>query len=77
MNIPKIKFRKMTLQENIDLVKWSYFEDSGSLNVHKYTIQCFPELADIGKEKTKEEVYAIIEQVVTSDYKKYSDRIES
>ena len=24
--IPKIKFREMTLQENIDIIKWAYYE---------------------------------------------------
>lgn len=75
MNIPKIKFRKMSLKENIDLVKWAYFEDSGSLDVHTYTIQYFPELADISNELPKENIYKIIEEVVTKKYEKYNKRM--
>ena len=45
--IPKVKFRKMTLQENISLIKWAYYNNNESLDVHKYTIEHFPELAKI------------------------------
>ena len=77
MALPKIIFRKMTLEENIDVIKWAYFEDNGALSVHDFTIQYFPELANIDPNLSKEEVYKIIEEVVTNDYNKYSNRIES
>ena len=28
MAIPKIMFKGMTLQENIDVIKWTYFENT-------------------------------------------------
>lgn len=68
MVIPKIKFRPMTLDENIDLVKWTYFEDNGLLGVHSYTIQLFPELNNLKKNLSKEKICTIIEQVVTKRY---------
>ena len=77
MALPKIIFRKMTLEENIDVIKWAYFEDNGALSVHDFTIQYFPELANIDPNLSKEEVYKIIEEVVTNDYNKYSNRIKS
>lgn len=40
--IPIIKFREMTLQENIDTIKWAYYEKNGSLSVHDFTISYFP-----------------------------------
>ena len=75
--IPKIVFRKMTLEENIEIIKWAYFEDNGLLSVHDYTIKCFPELADLDKNLSKDEVYKIIEKVVEKDYVKYEKKIES
>lgn len=32
--ILKIKFRGMTLQENIELIKWSYYEKTDVLSVY-------------------------------------------
>lgn len=75
--LPKINFREMTLQENIDIIKWSYYEGNGGLSVHDYTIQYFPELADFDDNTSKEEVYRKIEEVVTKEYKQYSERIKS
>ena len=66
--IHKIVFRKMTLEENIDLIKWSYFEEDGTLSIHDHTIQCFPQLADL-KDLTRDEINKRIEEVVTSDYR--------
>ena len=77
MKVPKIRFRAMTLEENIDIIKWAFFENDGALSVHNFTIQCFPELANINPNLSKEETYKIIEEVVTNYYKKYNDRIKN
>lgn len=45
----QVKFRKMTLEENVDIIKWAYFANNSSLDIHNYTIKCFPQLADIDK----------------------------
>ena len=42
MTLPKIMFKEMTLQENIDVIKWAYFETNGVLSVHDFTIKYFP-----------------------------------
>lgn len=76
MKIPKIKFRKMTLEENIETIKWAYYEDNGVLSVHYYTIKYFSELAHIDKNLPQSEVYKIIEEVVKKDYNKYETKIE-
>lgn len=76
MNIPKLKFKKMTLKENIDTIKWAYYEDTGVLSVHDFTIQYFPKLANLDKNLPKEEVYKIIECVVKEEYEKYEKRME-
>ena len=28
MNIPKVKFKKMSLEENINIVSWAFYADS-------------------------------------------------
>ena len=75
MFLPKIKFREMTLEENIEVIKWAYFEDNGALSVHDFTIQYFPGLANLNLNLSDEEVYKVIEDVVTNDYNKYKNRI--
>jgi hypothetical protein len=75
MNLPKIIFKEMTLGENIEVIKWAYFENNGALSVHDYTIKYFPQLANL--DMSKDNVYKKIEEVVTSDYNKYRDRIKS
>ncbi len=75
--ITKIKFREMTLRENIDIIKWAYYEGNGVLSVHNYTIQYFPELANFDNNASKEEVMKKIEEVVTKKYKQYRNRIKS
>lgn len=77
MIVPKIKFRTMTLKENIDVIKWAYFEDNGSLSVHDFTVQYFPELANIDLSLSTEEIYKAIEEVVTNEYNNYTDRIKN
>ena len=77
MKKPKIKFREMTLEENIDIIKWAYFEDNGSLSVYDFTIRCFPELANIDSDLPKEEIYKKIEEVVSNDYNRNKDRIRN
>ena len=77
MHIPKIVFEPMSVEANIDLIKWAYFEDNGSLDVHKYTLEYYPELSEIDSNASKEDIYELIEKVVRNDYLKYEDRIKS
>ena len=65
MNIPKVRFKAMSLEENIELVKWSYNEKNDNLDLHKHTIECFPELENNPN----------IEEVVTKSYKASIDKI--
>lgn len=75
MFLPKIRFREMTLEENIEVIKWAYFEDNGALSVHDFTVKYFPELANLDPNLARDKVYRVIEEVVTSDYNKYKERI--
>ena len=65
----------MTLEENIEIIKWAYYEDDGVLSIHDFTIQCFPELAEIDTNLSKDTVYKIIQDVVEKNYKKHQLRI--
>lgn len=76
MSVPKLKFRSMTLDENIDVIKWAYYEDNGLLSVRDFTIQYFEELGQLDENAPKEKVYQLIERVVKKDYYKYEERIK-
>lgn len=67
--IPKIKFRKMTIEENIDIIKWFYFRNNDFLDIKYYMMLLFPELKNIDKTLPKKEVYKKIEEVVIYNYK--------
>ena len=47
------------------------------LSVHYYTIQYFPELALIDPNKSKDEVYKLIEKIVTKNYIKNKEIIDN
>lgn len=49
MKNPKLKFRKMSLQENIELIKWAYYENDDLFNIHNFTIKYFPKLENLDK----------------------------
>jgi len=76
MQVPKINFILMTLQENIEIIKWAYFEKDELLGVHNYTIKCFPELNNIDEKMSKEKIEKIIENVVTIRYNESISKIE-
>jgi len=75
--LPKVKFNVMSLEDNIEVIKWSFYEDNGVLSVHDYTIQYFPELSSIDSNIPKSEAYKKIEDIVTKDYIKYKEKIIS
>ena len=77
MTLPRIIFKEMTLKENIDVIKWAYFENNGALSVHDFTVKYFPQLANLDSNLSKDEIYKVIEEVVTNDYNKYKDRMTS
>ena len=76
MTIPKLKFRKMSLQENIELIKWAYYENDDLFNIHNFTIKYFPKLENLDNNLSTEEINKIIERVVKKKKKKRQDEIE-
>lgn len=76
MYLPKIEFREMTLEENINFIKYIYFQNNDVLPLHDYTIECFPKLANIDNNLSKENIYKEIEKIVAEYYIKNKDRIK-
>lgn len=67
--MPIVKFKKMSKEDNIDIVRWAFFENDETLPVYKDTINYFNELAMIDKNKlSKEEIDNIINSVVSNYY---------
>ena len=71
MHYPKVIFKKMSLEENIEYIKWSYSIDSNLMSPHYYTLQYFPELRNI----KEDEINSTIEQVVSTRYNEQVDII--
>lgn len=76
MKTPKLKFRKMSLQENIELIKWAYYENDDLFNIHNFTIKYFPKLENLDKNLSKEKINQIIENVVRESYEKHKNEKE-
>ena len=74
--IPKVIFKEMSIKENIDIIKWAYFENDDTLDVNSYTLEYFPELKDISKTASKDEINKKIEDAVIKKYQEYKDIIQ-
>ena len=73
--IPKVAFRPMTLDENIDVIDWAYFENNGSLDVHNYVLEYYPELSNL-EGCDKDIILDRIRDVVSRDYYYYEQKIK-
>ena len=73
--IPKVAFRPMTLDENIDVIDWAYFENNGSLDVHNYVLEYYPELSNL-EGCDKDIILDRIRDVVSRDYYHYEQKIK-
>ena len=73
--IPKVVFRPMTVDENIAVIEWAYFDNNGSLDVHNYVLEYYPELSNMeGCEKKV--ILDRIKDVVSKDYYHYEQKIK-
>ena len=69
MKYPKINFKIMSLEDNIDLVQWAFFEKDNSLDIYSYTINYFPELKNINLQNySKKEINFLIKKIVSNNY---------
>ena len=62
-----VEFKVMTIEENIDLVKYAYNEKDKTLDMFKYVITLFPELTKINKDL---DINKQIEDIVKKNYYK-------
>lgn len=63
----KFNFKKMSKQDNIELIKWAFLDTNGSLDIYRYTITYFPELSKVDR-NNKKRVYEVIDEVVGEYY---------
>ena len=77
MKVPIVIFKEMSLEENIDIIKWAISENNDSLDVYKYTIDYFPELAVLNKNDSEKIIHNKIKEVVTKDYNTYYEKIKN
>lgn len=58
-----VEFKVMTLEENIDLVKYAYSEKDKTIDTYKYVISLFPELEDLkDNQDTNEQIEDIVKK---------------
>ena len=80
MNIPKVIFKVLSLEENIEIVKWSFNSKEENLDMKGYTLELFPginndNLEDIVSKYYKDNIDDIINNVerYNSIWNKYND----
>lgn len=76
MDYPHIKFLPMSLEENVDIIKWTFFDEDEHLPIKEYTLKYFPELKNIDITSPKEETYDAIERIVANEYHKNELRLK-
>lgn len=69
--MPKIIFKTMSLDDNVNFIKEIFFEEDSTLNVHNYTISLFPELGELSLNNSREMVDEKIREVVSKYYNNY------
>lgn len=75
--MPKVVFKKMELNDNIDIVKWTFKETDETLPVYENTIQYYPELSKVDRNKlSNEEIDKIVSDVVVDYYDKNKELID-
>ena len=58
-----VEFKVMTLEENIDLVKYAYNEKDKTIDTYKYVISLFPELENLkDNQDTNEQIEDIVKK---------------
>ena len=76
--MPKVLFKKMSLEDNISFIKDIFNEsDDELLSVHTFIIGLFPELENISDSMPLEEKNRLIEKIVTNYYNNNSSNIDN
>lgn len=72
---PKIIFKPITLEENIKIIQNFYFGEGEKSEIHNLLCEYFPELHDIHKNISKEEISTKISAIITNYYTSNSQNI--
>ena len=74
--IPKVIFKVMSLEENIENIKWMFFDTEGEFSIRDAVIQYFPDLKDLIDLESKENIYKNIEKLIKECYEYSLEKIE-
>jgi len=66
----------MSLEQNIENIKWMFFEDEGEFSIREATIQYFPDLKDLINIESKKDIYDGIEKLIKECYEYSLEKIE-
>lgn len=72
---PKIIFKPITIEENIKIIQNFYFGEGEKSEIHNLLCEYFPELHDIHKNISKEEISTKISAIITNYYTSNSQNI--
>ena len=70
--IPTVKFKVMSLEDNIELVKWALKNSNSTLDLHDSIIYYFPELNDNNIDEVVSKYYNLKKDEIYSSVSKYS-----
>lgn len=74
--LPRVIFKEMSLEENIDNIKWMFFDTNGELSIRDTVIQYFPDLKELINLESKEEIYNNIEKLIKECYEYSLEKIK-
>ena len=72
----RVMFKEMTLEENIDHIKWMFFETDGEFSIRDATLRYFPDLKEAIHLQTKGEIYKFIEDFIKECYEESVGKIK-
>lgn len=73
--MPRVIFKKMTLEDNINNIKWMYFSDD-NLNFYNAVINYFPDLKDVDISMSKEKINIKIEELIKECYEYSENKLD-
>ena len=72
----KVIFKKMSLEENTNIISMCFNEKNNYLDIKKYTIKLFPELKKIDNKLSKKELDEKIKEIIgTEEYTQFKDTL--
>ena len=74
--IPRVVFKVMSLEENVENIKWMFFDTNGEFSIRDSVVQYFPDLKESVYLTSKEQVYINIENLIKECYEYSLEKIE-